>query len=109
MIRSVESDPDFVPGQLVQHKRYGYRAVVVAVDPYCRAGDTWYQSNQTQPTRNQPWYHLLVHDSKTTTYAAQGNLMADPLETPIVHPLLEMFFGDFDDGGYERNKRPWAM
>lgn len=109
MIRSVESDPDFVPGQLVQHKRYGYRAVVVAVDPYCRAGDTWYQSNQTQPTRNQPWYHLLVHDSETTTYAAQGNLMADPLEEPIVHPLLEMFFGDFDDGGYERNERPWAM
>ncbi len=109
MIRLVENDPHFVPGELVQHKRYGYRAVVVAVDPYCRAGEVWYQSNQTQPSRNQPWYYLLVHDSETTTYAAQGNLESDMLEEPIVHPLLEMFFGDFDDGRYERNERPWAM
>lgn len=109
MIRLVENNPMFVPGQLVEHQRYGYRAVVVAVDPYCKAGEAWYRSNQTQPTRNQPWYHLLVHETETTTYAAQGNLAPDPCEEPIEHPLVGMFFDAFSDGWYERNDRPWVM
>ncbi len=52
----------FQPGDLVHHKRYGYRGVVVAVDPNCRADDAWYQANQTQPDRDQPWYHVFVHE-----------------------------------------------
>ncbi len=109
VISLVEKGPNFAPGQLVRHVRYGYRAVVVAIDPYCRAGEAWYQSNQTQPTRNQPWYHLLVHRTDTTTYAAQHNLTPDPDNDPIEHPLLEMFFDRFSDGSYERNKRAWVL
>ncbi len=109
MISLVDQGPNFVPGQLVQHVRYGYRAVVVAVDPYCRADEGWYQSNQTQPKRNQPWYHLLVHDTDATTYSAQSSLAPDPYDDPIAHPLLAMFFGDFTAGCYERNDRTWGM
>jgi len=109
MISLVENGPKFAPGQLVRHVRYGYRAVVVAVDPYCHADEAWYQSNQTQPQRDQLWYHLLVHDTDATTYAAQGNLVLETCDDPIVHPLLVMFFDGFSNGHYERNDRAWGM
>ena len=97
----------FKPGQLVKHKRYGYRGIVVAVDLTCQATDAWYQNNLTQPNRNQPWYHVLVHNSDQTTYAAQTSLEADTSNEEINHPWLEEFFSDFVNGQYIRNKRPW--
>lgn len=102
------AEPRFAPGQLVRHKHYGYRGVVVAADPCCRADDEWYHGNQTQPDRNQPWYHVLVHQSATTTYPAQENLEPDPTGEPVEHPLLDHFFSDFRDGRYIRNDQPWT-
>lgn len=99
--------PIFQPGQLVRHRRYGYRGVVVQRDAFCKADDEWYLKNQTQPDRNQPWYHVLVHGSSTCTYAAGENLMADASGLPIDHPLLDHFFLDFQDGSYIRNSEPW--
>lgn len=97
----------FAPGTLVCHVRYGYRGVVVCGDGHCRADSQWYHSNKTQPSRDQPWYHVLVHNSAACTYAAQENLMHDPCTDPIRHPLLELFFSDFIDGAYIRNDTPW--
>ena len=45
--------PDFEPGQLVRHRHYGYRGVVVAADPTCQAEETWYYANRSQPGRSQ--------------------------------------------------------
>ena len=73
--------PVFEPGQLVRHRRYGYRGVVVDRDECCRAGDDWYLKNQTQPDRDQPWYHVLVDGSSTCTYAASESLVADSSNT----------------------------
>ena len=103
------SEPNFRPGQLVRHRRYNYRGVVVAFDPTCRADDDWYFSNRTQPDRSQPWYHVLVHDSQQVTYAAQTSLEVDSSEEEIVHPLLPHFFSTFQDGQYIRNDRPWPQ
>ena len=99
--------PVFHPGQLVQHRRYGYRGVVVDRDESCQADEQWYHKNQTQPDRNQAWYHVLVDGSSTCTYAAAENLVADLSELPIHHPLLPHFFSDFKDGAYIRNDEPW--
>ena len=101
--------PRFMPGQLVQHVRYGYRGVVVDFDMRCQADDQWYASNKTQPPRDQPWYHVLVHGSGTVTYAAQTSLEPGTDRDPIVHPLVEQFFSSFDKktGRYERNDTPW--
>lgn len=104
---SFHHSPKFGPGQLVIHRRYGYRGVVVERDESCLADETWYQKNQTQPRRNQPWYHVLVHDSSTCTYAAAESLMADDSGLPIAHPLLSHFFSAFEGGGYLRNDQPW--
>lgn len=107
--QSAAPAPLFSPGDLVLHRRYGYRAVVVDFDKTCQASTQWYQKNQTQPERNQPWYHLLVHDGTHTTYAAQSNLEADFSATPIEHPLVDAFFDKFEDGRYVRNDTPWPL
>ena len=60
---SLGSASHFDVGTLVRHRRYGYRGVIVAFDATCQASDQWYYSNQTQPSHDQPWYHVLVHES----------------------------------------------
>ena len=94
-------------GQLVKHKRYGYRGVVVAVDSECLADMSWYQRNQTQPDRKQPWYHVLVSGSEQVTYPAQTSLIPDESCEKIEHPLLTHFFSEFDNGHYIRNNKSW--
>ncbi len=101
-----QRDPLYRPGQIVRHRRYGYRGVVVDFDLTCEADQAWYQSNQTRPDRNQPWYHVLVDGSFSTTYAAQTSLEADERPAPIIHPLLEHFFTEFAGDRYVRNDRP---
>ena len=102
-----EIDTEFQMGQLVRHKKYGYRGVVVDYDSSCQADERWYQSNQTQPNRDQPWYHVLVHDSYQVTYAAESSLMEDISDEPVVHPLVTKFFTKFEEGHYIRNEQPW--
>ena len=76
-------------------------------DDACQAPDEWYLKNQTQPDRDQPWYHVLVDGSSTCTYAASENLVADSSPLPIEHPLVPHFFEEFKDGSYVRNDEPW--
>ena len=110
MNRSIPRDgdkPTFERGQLVRHRRYGYRGVVVDFDLECLADEHWYQSNQTQPDRSRPWYHVLVHDTESTTYAGQENLQEDMSGRPVEHPLIAHFFSGFVDGRHIRNDRSW--
>jgi heat shock protein HspQ len=109
MISAIRPQPIFRPGQLVRHRRYGYRGVVVDCDPLCRASEAWYRKNQTRPDRDQPWYHVLVHGSQITTYAAQSSLTEDDSAQPIDHPLVGQFFDEFTGDGYRRNQRPWQL
>ena len=104
---SSESTPKYERGQLVLHGRYGYRGVIVDFDFKCMADDGWYQSNMTQPTKNQPWYHVLVHAAASATYAAEENLRPDTSRQSIEHPLVSRFFTHFVDGHYIRNDEPW--
>lgn len=97
----------YEPGDLIRHSRYGYRGVVVSVDDACQADDDWYKKNQTQPDRDQAWHHVLVHGTSTTTYAAGENLLPDPSGGAVQHPLVPVFFDDFDGERYQRNDRGW--
>ncbi len=99
--------PRFEVGQPVRHRRYGYRGLVVDFDMRCQADDDWYYSNQTQPDRDQPWYHVLVDGSTSVTYAAETSLDADETDQPVHHPLVPHLFRHFKDGRYERNETPW--
>lgn len=99
--------PRFTPGQLVKHRKYNYRGVIVDGDMSCKASEKWYQSNQSQPKKDQPWYHVLVHEAAHVTYAAQSNLLLDESTEPILHPMTGLFFSGFENGQYLRNKVPW--
>lgn len=99
--------PRFTLGSVVRHRRYGYRGVVVDFDLSCRADEQWYQSNQTRPSKEQAWYHVLVDGSEICTYAAESNLQPDVSKEPITHELVDHFFDDFENGHYVRNDEPW--
>jgi heat shock protein HspQ len=98
----LQQNQTFQIGDVIHHRRYGYRGVVVEVDESCQADEQWYQSNQTQPSRDQPWYHVLVDGSDHTTYVAQENLERDATGRPVEHPLLDRFFSGFFQGRHYR-------
>lgn len=96
----------FCVGQLVRHALFGYRGVVTDVDGSFQLSDEWYeQVARTRPPRDQPWYHVLVHDSDHVTYVAERNLHVDPETRPIEHPLLSQYFDRFSNGRYEPARR----
>jgi heat shock protein HspQ len=99
--------PLFAPGDIVRHRRYGYRGVIVDFDLVCQADEQWYRKNKSQPDRNQPWYHVLVDGSTVVTYAAQSSLIPDTAGQPVHHPIVPRFFDRFEQGRYERNTEPW--
>lgn len=101
--------PLFSHGELVRHKRYPYRGVVVDYDSVCQAEDEWYYGNQTQPKRDQPWYYVLVAGSDHNTYVAQNNLERDLTAVEVEHPLIATYFSRFLNGKYIRNKIPWQL
>lgn len=95
----------FSVGQLVHHKRFDYRGVIVDVDASFQLDDEWYEENaRSRPPKDRPWYHVLVHDADHVTYVAERNLEPDPSSEPIRHPLLEDFFASFRDGRYEMDR-----
>ena len=101
--------PKFEVGEVIEHKRYGYRGVIVECDYTCQAPHDWYQSNQTQPDPNQPWYYVLVDGNQQVTYVAQSNLSYSRSDGPVVHGMINLFFSGFDQENkqYIRNNIPW--
>ena len=95
------SQAKFDVGQLIQHKLFNYRGVIVDVDPVFQNSDEWYeQVALSKPPRNKPWYRVLVHNAVHETYVAERNLRADPAGDPIVHPALNAHFDRFENGRY---------
>ncbi len=91
----------FTVGQLVHHKLSDYRGVIVDVHPEYRGTDEWYDEvAKTQPPKDEPWYEVLVHDSSRVTYVADKNLELDVTGMPVSHPLIRVFFTEFDRGHY---------
>ena len=90
----------FDVGQIVVHRRYHYRGVILDGDAQCEASADWYAKNQTQPAREPPWYHVLVHGAMHTTYVAESNLSLDPKAERIAHPLLDRYFQSYYEGRY---------
>jgi heat shock protein HspQ len=96
-----ETHCKFTIGQLIHHRRFDYRGVVYDVDATFQGSNDWYeQMAKSKPPKDQPWYHVLVHQSWQTTYVSERNLEEDTTEAPIVHPLTEQFFTGFENGCY---------
>ncbi len=83
-------------GDVVEHELFGYRGVVFDIDPHFMLDDDWYeQMARSRPPKDRPWYHVLVHDTDTTTYVAQRNLRRQEPPQEVKHPLLGHFFSHF--------------
>jgi heat shock protein HspQ len=89
-------------GQLVHHRLFDYRGVILDVDPVFQGTEEWYdQVARSRPPRDKPWYRILVHEANHETYVAERNLEPDESTDPINHPLLSEFFSGFRDGRYQ--------
>jgi heat shock protein HspQ len=91
----------FAIGDLVHHRLFAYRGVIVDVDPNFQSTEEWYEVvARSRPPKDRPWYHVLVHESMRSTYVAERNLELDENGNPIKHPMLEHFFSRFENGRY---------
>ena len=73
----------FSIGQCVHHRLFDYRGVVVDVDPEFQGTDDWYETvARSQPPKDKPWYHVLVHNADNETYVAERNLTVDNISVP---------------------------
>ena len=100
----VHKDPLFNIGDIVKHRIYPFRGVIVDVDPEFSNTEEWYQSipAEIRPSRNQPYYHLMAENTETfyTAYVSQQNLVDDGDNGPLDHPDLDEIFSGMEKGKY---------
>jgi heat shock protein HspQ len=98
---TMRNEAKFGLGQLVRHRMFDYRGVVIDIDPVFMGTEAWYdQVARSRPPRDKPWYKVLVNNSELETYVAERNLETDDSEEGINHPLLGAYFDDFHNGQY---------
>lgn len=103
--RSQSGGTRFQSGQVILHRKFGYRGVIVSVDESFQGSDEWYEEVAlSRPSKHRPWYHVLVDDTNYETYVAEGHLIADPSEEPVSHPLVPVFWDEFESGRYRQNR-----
>jgi len=69
--RATEVIGSFYIGQIVAHRRFGYRGVIYDVDPRFMLSDEWYNRVAlSQPPKEHPWYYVLVDNQ------GKGNICA---------------------------------
>ena len=107
--QSEDNPTKFQTGNIITHRRYEYRGVIVHTDPTFKGDENWYLSNQTQPSKDQSWYFVLVDESQQVTYVAEENLKYDNSANLVVHSMLNLFFSGFDAElkRYIPNDVPW--
>jgi heat shock protein HspQ len=98
------STAKYTLGQIVRHRVHPFRGVVFDIDPVYSNGDEWYERIAVnRPSKDQPWYHLLAESADKTYYTAyvsEQNLLPDDTATPVKHPDIAQYFGEFDAGAY---------
>ena len=93
-------------GHIVRHELFDYTGVIFDIDPIFQNSDEWYeQVAQSRPSKNKPWYHVLVHAAEHTTYVAEQNLDLEENPEAIQHPLINSLFTKFDGMQYHLKSR----
>ena len=92
---------EFSIGQIIHHRLFDYRGVIVDVDPVFSGTEEWYETVAlSKPPKDKPWYYVLVDGAAHQTYVAERNLEPDKSGVPVNHPLLKEFFTGFNKGAY---------
>ena len=91
----------FSIGQIIHHKLFAYRGVIIDVDFRFLGSADWYENVAiSRPPKDQPWYHVLVDNAVHQTYVAEQNLALSEDPSPINHPLVNNFFISLEGGIY---------
>ena len=94
----------FAIGQVVRHRHYPFRGVIVDVDPEFANTEEWYDSipEEVRPRKDQPFYHLLAENDDSTymAYVSEQNLLIDDTGEPVNHPQVAEVFGEFLGDSY---------
>ncbi|MBK8452094.1 MAG: heat shock protein HspQ [Thiofilum sp.] len=102
---TTQQNANFAIGQLIHHRLFDYRGVVVDVDAQFQGSEEWYErhsnASKDTPPKDEPWYHVLIDEEGHVAYVAQRNLEPDNLKAPVEHPLLNNFFKGFKAGQYQ--------
>ncbi len=95
----------FAIGQVVRHRVYPFRGVIVDVDPEFNNSEEWWQAipEEIRPRKDQPFYHLLAENGDTSyvAYVSEQNLLIDESGIPVNHPEVAQVFGQFLGNSYE--------
>ena len=95
-------DAAFSVGELVWHRIFDYRGVVIDVDPVFMGDEEWYeQMAMSRLPKDRPWYRVLVHNAVNQTYVAERNLNRDDCEDLINHPAIDTIFSECDGERYK--------
>ncbi len=94
----------FSIGQVVRHRVYPFRGVIVDVDPEFGNTEDYWQSipEEVRPRKDQPFYHLLAENEDTAyvAYVSEQNLLVDDSGEPVNHPEIAQVFGEFLGDSY---------
>ncbi|XP_064628379.1 uncharacterized protein LOC135487980 [Lineus longissimus] len=101
----------FRVGQVIRHKRWGYRGIIIGWDETAKAPESWLQQNHPPGKghwRQHPNYSVLVDTrdrmQPQTTYVAEEN-MDVVSDTKVIHPEIDDYFENYDGAQYI--PRPW--
>ncbi len=92
----------FYIGQIIQHKLFDYRGIIFDVDFRYSGTDDWYDNvAHSRPSKNQPWYKVLVDNATHETYVAEQNLNhSEELGRAINNPFIGLYFNKTTDNIY---------
>jgi len=94
-------EADFSVGQLVQHRKFGYRGVIIDVDSrFLGSGGGDRNIAPSKPPRDRPWYHVLIDGAAQRSYVAERNLEPDTEGGPVNHPDISDYFLGLGEEGY---------
>lgn len=103
--KSMSKIAKFNIGDLVVHKKQGYRAVVVDVDPLFQASGRYNpQATKRDFAMRNPWYRLLVDNSNQMTYVEECLLAFDSSNKFIDNPQVD-FYLEEHHGAYRSASR----
>ena len=91
-------EPDYKIGQLIKHKLFNYRGVILKVDDSFKSSEEWYNTvAKSKPPKDKPWYTVLVHNAMHTTYVSERNLDMDDSNGEVIHPMVPIYFTTLND------------
>jgi len=79
-------------GEIVIHKRQGYRGVVIDIDPLFQASGEYNPRNHRREfAKRNPWYRILVDSSSQMTYVEETMITKDLSEKNIENPNIDRY------------------